>query len=256
MRNRLLFFGFILLVNLAALCMLYETIIANSYSYKTIVFEDTFTGKQLDAQKWNTTLKVFGRMSDSYHNRSYANTINSNNVRVDNKLILTTTKSKENEYASGMVSSHEKFVFRYGYIEVFAKYPAGNGVWPAFWLMPQDQTWPPEIDVAEYYGGSKVMHTGLCYGDFPTVKWDSDGYSDPGIETTYSTYGLYWSPTMLVWYFNGEVKKVIKGNYIPNKPMYIILSNGVSTEIGPSGVPDAHTTFPNSLDVKYVKVYR
>lgn len=256
MGNRPWVYVILALINLLGISLLYETVVSNSLSYNTLVFEDKFQGKELDHQKWNTTLKVFGRMDDHYHNKSYANVIEPSNVHIDDKLSLVTTKTRENGYASGIVSSHEKFVFRYGYIEIYAKYPSGNGVWPAFWLMPQDQTWPPEIDIAEYYGGSKIMHTGLCYGDFPTVKWNSDGYEDYLIENSYNTYGLYWSPTMLVWYYNGEVKKVVKGNNIPNKPMYIILSNGVSTKIGPSGSPDVRTQFPNFLEVKYVSVYR
>jgi beta-glucanase (GH16 family) len=235
---------------------IYHRFFSNPVSYTKIVFEDTFQGSKLDKQKWNTDLKVFGRKSDNYHNDSYANILDASNVEVSDSLFLRTKKTGEDGYSSGMVSSHEKFVFRYGYIEVYAKYPSGNGVWPAFWLMPQDQTWPPEIDVAEYYGGSKIMHTGLCYGDFPEVNWDSNGYSEHGIENDFSTYGLYWTPDMLVWYFNGEVKKVVKGNYVPKIPMYIILSNGVSTKIGPSGEPDENTKFPNTFEIKYVRVYQ
>lgn len=247
---------FLLLISFLGIDFLYEKVFLKPVSCTKIVFEDTFEGSKLDEQKWNTTLKVFGRKSDDYHNDSYANVLDASNVEVKDSLLLRTKKTGENIYSSGMVSSHEKFVFRYGYIEVCAKYPSGNGIWPAFWLMPQDQTWPPEIDVAEYYGGSKIMHTGLCYGDFPTVNWDSDGYSEHGIENDFSTYSLYWTPDMLVWYYNGEVKKVVKCDYVPKIPMYIILSNGVSTKIGPSGEPDENTKFPNTFEIKYVRVYQ
>lgn len=222
-----------------------------------LVFEDNFKGSSLDEQKWNTVLKVFGRISDYYHNRSYLNYINPEDVILKDGLFLRTRDMGNGVYSSGLISSHEKFVFRYGYIEILAKYPKGNGLWPAFWLMPQDQTWPPEIDIAEFYGGKKLMHTGLCYGDFPNVQWDSDAYTNEEIENVYSTYGLWWTEKELVWLQNGEIKKEIKNkSYIPKIPMYIILSNGVSGKTGPAGIPDDIKNFPNFLEVKSVKVYR
>jgi beta-glucanase (GH16 family) len=48
---------------------------------------------------------------------------------------------------SGMLRS--KWSGRYGYFECRMKVPGGRGMWPAFWLNPQDGKWPPEIDIVE-----------------------------------------------------------------------------------------------------------
>lgn len=48
---------------------------------------------------------------------------------------------------SGMLRS--KWSGQYGYFECRMKVPGARGLWPAFWLSPQDQKWPPEIDVVE-----------------------------------------------------------------------------------------------------------
>ena len=48
---------------------------------------------------------------------------------------------------SGMLRS--RWSGEYGVFEIRMKVPAGRGLWPAFWLNPQDQKWPPEIDVVE-----------------------------------------------------------------------------------------------------------
>ena len=52
-----------------------------------------------------------------------------------------------------------KFIFQtYGRVEVRAKQPNGRGIWPAIWMMPQDEStygwWPAsgEIDIYEGRG--------------------------------------------------------------------------------------------------------
>ena len=50
-------------------------------------------------------------------------------------------------YSSGELNTFHSFSQQYGYFEISAQLPAGKGLWPAFWLVPQNLSWPPEIDV-------------------------------------------------------------------------------------------------------------
>ncbi|MEI6712665.1 MAG: glycoside hydrolase family 16 protein [Verrucomicrobiota bacterium] len=226
--------------------------------------EERFLGKRLNRDLWNTHLEVFGRWGDRYHNDSYLNYLSDEDVLVeDGRLRLRSDLRSvegdnppgEYDYSSGLVSSHDKFVFTYGYIEIRAKFPGGKGVWPAFWLMPQNHQWPPEFDIAEYYAGRNLMHLGLCYGDFPDINWDSGGNNDVDFEGSWNTFGLLWLPGKAQWIQNGVVKREVLGAYVPSCPMYVILSNGVSSKIGPSGEPDQKTVFPNYFEVEYLKVW-
>ena len=52
-------------------------------------------------------------------------------------------------YTSGMITTRTSLDQLYGYFEIRAKLPVGQGFWPSFWLVRSDGVWPPEIDVME-----------------------------------------------------------------------------------------------------------
>jgi beta-glucanase (GH16 family) len=229
-----------------------------------LVLEETFESAGLNRQLWETKLKVFGREGDRYHNSSYLNYLVDDDVLLEGgSLRLRAARSAIRgddppgtyQYTAGMVSSHDRFAFTYGYIEIRARFPGGKGAWPCFWLMPQSHQWPPEFDIAEYYGAKKLMHLGLCHGDFPEVNWASGGNLDVDFEGAWNTFGLLWLPGKATWIQNGSVKHESEGAQVPSVPMYVILSNGVSSRFGPSGAPTPETVFPNFFEIDYLRVW-
>lgn len=222
-----------------------------------LILNENFSDLNLNKRLWNKTLSVFGQWDHNYHNDSYANCIMPDEVLLDNGTLRLRSRKRQimnYEYSSGIVTTKDKFCFKYGYIEIRAKFPSGSGVWPAFWLMQQNNFWPSEFDIAEYYGASDMMHMGLCYGSFPDIRWSSDANNDTDFSGKFNTYGLYWTPEKVHWIQNGQIKRTITSN-IPSEHMYIILSNGVGSPRGPAGTPTEYTVFPNYLEVDYVKVW-
>jgi beta-glucanase (GH16 family) len=230
-----------------------------------LVFSDEFDGGKLDAAKWNTTMEFAGIHGPRYHNESYLSyTLDDDVLLEEGRLRLRTDRRVVSgqepmglfHYSQGLVSTHDKFSFTHGYIEIRARYPGGKGLWPCFWLMPEHQSWPPEFDIAEYYGGQRKMHHGLAYGSMHEPLWDSTGDTTTNFENTWHTYALEWTAGRAVWRVDGVVRKTVVAGYVPSTPMYVILSNSVSSRIGPSGAPDESTVFPNFFEIDYVRIYQ
>lgn len=60
-------------------------------------------------------------------------------------------QAQDVKYYTGMVSTQDSWAQAYGYYEITAEIPVGQGQWPAFWLAPAGLGWPPEIDIFEIY---------------------------------------------------------------------------------------------------------
>jgi beta-glucanase (GH16 family) len=230
-----------------------------------LAFDEEFDGKHLDASKWGTTMSFIGTQGPRFHNENYLSyTLDENVVfsdghlrlRVDRRTIAGTEPVGAFDYTQGLISTDGKFSFTYGYVEIRAKYPAGKGLWPCFWLMPQNQQWPPEFDIAEYYAGRQTMHFGMAHGTIQETVWDHAYDSSPNLEGEWHTYALQWTVGHAAWFVDGILQKSVEAEYVPVGPMFILLSNSVSSRFGPSGVPDEKTVFPSDLEVEYVRVYQ
>lgn len=162
-------------------------------------------------------------------------------------------------YTSGLVNTFHSFNQTYGYFEMRAELPAGQGIWPAFWLLPQDGTWPPEIDVLEMLGHDPTtlyttVHS-LAPGQTPGNHTMSQGVSSVAdMSSGYHTYGVDWQPDMLTFYFDGHEVYQTPTPTDLDKPMYMI----ANLAIGGSwpGDADATTPFPARMNIDYIRAYQ
>lgn len=229
-----------------------------------LAWHDEFTGRTLDRTKWNTVMDFPGRAGGHYHNDNYGSyALDENIVLRHGRLHLITDDEPVvgddppglYDYSEGFISSHDTFFQAYGYWQICARYPAGRGLWPAFWLVPQDRSWPPEFDVAEWFGGIDGMHQGIASGTWPNVHWDSHWIYDPAPTTGWHTYALLWEPGRAVFYVDGRPTATFEGTFVPDKPMYVVLNSGVWVNDHRGGPPDDTTVFPNAFEVDHVRVY-
>ncbi len=159
-------------------------------------------------------------------------------------------------YASGLLTTAHAFSQTYGYFEIRAKIPRGKGLWPAFWLIPVDRSWPPEIDVMEAHGH-------LVNGYWATIHWregagapQEKGFriGTPDLTEDFHDFGVEWGPEQTLWTFDGQVVARAPTPSTMRKPMYIVINLAVGGKW--PGDPDAATRFPAKLHVQRVQAYR
>ena len=148
----------------------------------------------------------------------------------DTNGVLSLTATHDNihsalglPYTSGMIQSNPSFNAEYGYAEARIKAPGVDGSWPAFWMIPSNYDWPPEVDIFENFGDAgsyKASNLGHDSNVFANVI-NTD-------VTAWHTYGLLWSPTQLTWYLDGvAVANETVTSSIPQQPMYMVLDLAV-----------------------------
>jgi len=158
-------------------------------------------------------------------------------------------KIRNYRYISGLITSQPSLNQTYGYFEMRAKLPRGKGLWPAFWLLPADQSWPPEIDVMECIGDpSHVYMTAHSNG----IKAEGIEYRIPGND--FHTFAVSWDEQQLIWYVDGRAIGRQRTPPDMHKPMYMLANLAVGG--GWPGNPDATTRFPAVMSIDYIRAYR
>ncbi|TKB19822.1 MAG: glycosyl hydrolase family protein [Mesorhizobium sp.] len=156
------------------------------------------------------------------------------------------------EYTSGLLTTHDSFSQTYGYFEMRADLPEKAGAWPAFWLLPEDGSWPPELDVVEMYGqspNSLLMTAHTNETGTHTKVGSTVNVSDTA---GYHTYGLLWTPEKLVWTYDGVQVAEVATPSDMNKPMYMLVDLAIG---GQAGAPPDHLATPAQMKIDYVHAY-
>ncbi len=165
----------------------------------------------------------------------------------------TSAKIYGYKYTSGLISSYSSFSQTYGYFEMRAELPAGTGLHPAFWLLPLDYTWPPELDVMEQRGQDPSQTTGTVHTNVGGTHTASSGLFDVGDSSTgFHTYGVDWEPDYLTWYVDGKAVNRVATPSDLNTPMYMLVNLAVGGTW--AGNPGAGS-IPADMKVDYVRAY-
>ena len=159
-------------------------------------------------------------------------------------------------YVSGAITTYPRFAQRYGYFEMRAQLPSGRGLWPAFWLLPADRSWPPEIDVFEVLGQAPdtlYVSTHSKVGGPNVGVTQSVRVAD--VSKGFHRYGMDWRPDRITWCIDGRQVADAPTPADLNVPMFLLANLAVGGPGSWPGPPDAATRFPAEMRIDYVRAY-
>lgn len=248
--------------------------ITSSETKLELIWSDEFEGESLDYNKWGVAVDAFG----GGNNELQIYTDRSQNVRVeDGHLILEARQDNAGisgttrEYSSGKIHTKHRGDWKYGRVEVRAKLPIGQGIWPAIWMLPTDDAYggwaaSGEIDIMEYRGQTpnEVLGTLHYGGGWPKNTHTGAPYrvQKGTFHDDFHVFTVDWQERKIVWSVDGkpyqtQTKWHSDGGKYPapfDQRFHLLLNLAVGG--GFVGNPDPTTRFPQQFLIDYVRVYQ
>ena len=239
----------------------------NPADYTKLVWKDEFVKPFLDSEKWEMEVgeKWFNHELQAYTNSKQ-------NVYIKNSQLIIQAKKqkyKSAQYTSARIRTKNKGDWRSGKIEVRAKLPKGQGIWPAIWMLPTHAKygkWPKsgEIDIVELRGQhpDKII-SALHYGqNYPNNKYLTGEYQlkNGSFSDDFHVFSLLWDTDQLHWFVDGQkyfsiyAADLKPDSFIFNAKFHLLLNVAVGGDF--LGNPDNSTIFPQQMVVDFVKVYQ
>jgi hypothetical protein len=213
----------------------------------------TFSGSPKGNTTWQTTLphglrNIPGNGEEEYYSDP---TVGVDPFSVQDGILSITATAGSNPaglpYNSGVITTEKSFSQLYGYFDIRAELPTGEGMWPAFWLLPSNLQGTAEIDVMEELGSNPWQYSATVHS--PDNGIDGTAVPTTDLSQAFHDYGVYWTPTTISFYFDGKEVAVAPTPADLNTPMFMLVDLAISSEVSTS------TTFPASLQVQSVDAY-
>ncbi len=272
-------FQFVTGLTLAVLCACPPDLSAQTATVDTsgklkLVWSDEFDGDSLDYSKWGIEQNAFGGGNSELQ----IYTDRPSNVRVEGgHLVLEAHKDNAGisgtvrEYSSGRVRTKKRGDWKYGRIEVRAKMPKGQGIWPAIWMLPTDEQYggwaaSGEIDIMEFRGQNEQEVLGTLHygGGWPknTFSGSSFKLTEGSFSDDFHTFAIDWEEGKIVWSVDGKPYQTQTKWHSDNakfpapfdQEFHLLLNLAVGGHF--VGNPDATTELPQKFLVDYVRVYQ
>ncbi len=248
----------------------------------TLVWSDEFNGPDgaaPDLAKW--TYDTGGKGWGNSELECYTNRLQNAQIKGGNLVITAQQESvafvcsdgSTNNYTSARLKTPGLFSQAYGRFETRTKIPAGQGMWPAFWMLGNNITtagWPTcgEIDIMENIGKEPGTVHGSLHG--PGGPGTTSGTSDAtsiftlpagqAFADDFHLFAVEWEPGVVRFYVDSNLYATFSESQWPagstwvfDHPFFIILNVAVGGNW--PGSPDSTTVFPQPMLVDYVRVY-
>jgi beta-glucanase (GH16 family) len=172
-------------------------------------------------------------------------------------------------YTSAKITTRGKMTAASGRVEARIKLPAGQGLWPAFWMLGSSfptKPWPQcgELDVMENHGSdltttSSAVHGPGYSGNTPFVH--ARRLERGTFSADFHTFAVEWDSLHVRFFVDDSVHYTITrgeverfGKPVLDQAFFVILNLAVGGNF--DGDPKSDAIFPGTMLVDYVRVYR
>ncbi|MEM9064101.1 MAG: carbohydrate-binding protein [Planctomycetota bacterium] len=241
------------------------------------IWSDEFDGTSLNPSNWEP---MFGDGS-AYGIPGWGNnelqwyTDRPENIQVSDgslKIIALDDGFGNRAYSSARLRSINLADFRYGRFEGRIKVPSATGMWPAFWMLPTGNVYggwaaSGEIDILETRNVATRVGGTIHFGGASPANTFFGGEYEPGVDlgASFHEYAIEWEPDTIRWFLDGVQYFVATSNnwysngsslsQAPfNQPFHMLLNVAIGGNYPGTG-PDASTTWPQMMEVDYVRVF-
>ncbi len=242
------------------------------------VWSDEFTGDDIDRDVWTFEIgngheqgiPGWGNAERQYYTDEEQNAF----IR-DDKLVIRALEDERSDeygeypYTSARMITQDGFTTQYGRIDVRAKLPYGQGIWPAIWMLGAnigEVGWPAcgEIDIMELVGHKPDTVHGTIHGPgYSGGGGIGDSYSiDNEFSEDFHVFSIIWDEDVIIWLVDDEPFHQVSADYVDhfygadwvfNQEFFFILNVAVGGHW--PGYPDDTTEFPQEMEVDYVRVF-
>jgi beta-glucanase (GH16 family) len=243
-----------------------------------LAWSDEFNGPDgsgVDGSKWkfDTGGSGWGNNELEYYTNSPTNA-----HQQGGSLVIRATTENANQYGcwygtcqytSARLLTAGKVDVAYGRVEARIKIPAGQGIWPAFWMLGENignVGWPScgEIDIMENIGREPGTVHGSMHGPgYSGNTPETAVYNLPGgarFSDDYHVFAVEWEPAVVRFYVDGSLYQTRTPADLPPGTKWVydhsfFMLLNVAVGGGWPGSPDGSTHLPQEMRVDYVRVY-
>lgn len=232
---------------------------------KKLMWADEFNQPSLNLDHWSIKLGDGCPNLCGWGNNERQIYTDTNHLMRNGNLVIQ-AQLQDGQYTSTRITTKDKVAYTYGYFEVRAKLPTGQGVWPAFWMLGSNITkvgWPlcGEIDILEYVGKEPgeiftSLHTQASHGN--TIN--SKKTKLPKIEEGFHVYGADWNKDHIEFFVDGKSvytfipKNKSQEEWPFDQSFYLLLNMAIGGNFGGPEVDDS--IFPQEFIIDYVRIYK
>lgn len=260
-----------LTIILAVLCCL--SLPASAQNWE-LAWSDEFDGASIDSNKWEFQLGDGTAYGIPGWGNNELQWYRMENATIENGHLIITAKKEQfagHGYTSARMRTRLKGDWTYGRFEMRARLPSGKGLWPAFWMLPTDNAYggwaaSGEIDIMELVGHEPNKAHGTIHygGEWPNNTFTGSSHILPSgnFSDDFHLFSVEWKPGEIRWCVDGvhyqtQTRWWSSGGPFPapfDRRFHILLNVAVGGNW--PGNPDSSTTFPQRMEVDYVRAYQ